>query len=135
MKHHAHTWDNKFNQEHQDIIDCFWVKVGEKANFNRGTFEDHQIWGNLAIGGNANPYPQSASFNQWGHQLTVGGLDAEGKPFYNSITMNCLRAARTVPVNAPCLGLRLNEHVPEPIKEEAAKAMLAGGAHPILLND
>ena len=49
--------------------------------------------------------------------------------------MNCLRAARTIPFNAPCLGLRLNPNVPDLIKEEAAKAHLSGGAHPILLND
>jgi hypothetical protein len=36
-------------------------------------FEDHQKWGNLAMGGMSSPYPQGASFNQWGHQLTVGG--------------------------------------------------------------
>jgi hypothetical protein len=25
------------------------------------------------MGGMSSPYPQGASFNQWGHQLTVGG--------------------------------------------------------------
>lgn len=99
----------------QDVIDSFWIKVGEKANFNKGFFEDHQKWGNLAMGGNSNPYPQGASFNQWGHQLSVGGTILEGGkevPFYNSITIACLRAARRIPVNAPCLGLRLHENSP-----------------------
>ena len=123
------------NQEDQDIIDSFWIKVGEKANFNKGFFEDHQKWGNLAMGGNSFPYPQGASFNQWGHQLTVGGSNEDDTPFYNSITAHCLRAARTVPVNAPCLGLRLVPNMPPAIIREAAKAILAGGAHPILLND
>jgi hypothetical protein len=45
----------------------------DKTNFNRVFFEDHQKWGNLAMGGMSKPYPQGASFNQWGHQLTVGG--------------------------------------------------------------
>lgn len=123
------------SQEDQDIIDSFWIKVGEKANFNKGYFEDHQRWGNLAMGGNSSPYPQGASFNQWGHQLTVGGTNPDGSPFYNSITAHCLRAARTIPVNAPCLGLRLHNATPRVLIEEAAKAILAGGAHPILLND
>lgn len=123
------------SQDDQDIIDSFWIKVGEKANFNKGFFEDHQRWGNLAMGGNSSPYPQGASFNQWGHQLTVGGTNPDGSPFYNSITAHCLRAARTIPVNAPCLGLRLHNATPLVLIEEAAKAILAGGAHPILLND
>ena len=27
------------------------------------------------MGGASGPYPQGASFNQWGHQLSVGGLN------------------------------------------------------------
>lgn len=123
------------DQNDQDIIDAFWIKVGEKPNFNKGFFEDHQKWGNLAMGGNSAPYPQGASFNQWGHQLTVGGSNLDGSPFYNSITAHCLRSARTIPVNAPCLGLRILPTSPHIIIEEAAKAILAGGAHPILLNE
>lgn len=122
-------------QEQQDIIDSFWLKVGEKANFNKGFFEDHQKWGNLAMGGNSSPYPQGASFNQWGHQLSCGGTDPNGDPFYNCITIACLRASRTIPVNAPCLGLRVQKNTPRFILEEAAKTALAGGAHPIIIND
>lgn len=61
------------DQFEQDIVDSLFIKIGEKVNFNRNTFEDHQKWGNLALGNNAGPYPQGASFNQWGQQLTVGG--------------------------------------------------------------
>lgn len=87
------------------------------------------------MGGNSLPYPQGASFNQWGHQLTVGGKNLNGTAFFNSITIHCLRAARTVPVNAPCLGLRVVPDTPQIVIDEAAKAVLAGGAHPIILND
>lgn len=88
------------------------------------------------MGGSSAPYPQGASFNQWGQQLTVGGTDfATKSPFYNSVTISCLRAARRIPVNAPCLGLRVQKSTPDFIIEEASKAILAGGAHPILLND
>jgi hypothetical protein len=86
------------------------------------------------MGGNSSPYPQGASFNQWGHQLTVGGTNVDGSAFFNSITVACLRAARTIPVNAPCLGLRLGPNSPTYLIEEATKAIMAGGAHPILLN-
>jgi pyruvate-formate lyase len=95
------------DQNDQDIIDSFWIKVGEKANFNKGFFEDHQKWGNIAMGGSFTQFPQGASFNQWGQQLTVGGSNPDNSPFYNSITVHCLRAARTIPMNAPCLGLRI----------------------------
>jgi hypothetical protein len=87
------------------------------------------------MGGNSSPYPQGASFNQWGHQITVGGSKSDKTPFFNTVTFMCLRAARTVPVNAPCLGLRLVPNTPEILIKEATKAILAGGAHPILLND
>jgi len=30
------------------------------------------------MGGMSSPYPQGASFNQWGHQLTVGGTNKNG---------------------------------------------------------
>lgn len=64
------------------------------------------------MGGNSSPYPQGASFNQWGQQLTIGGSNTDNTPFYNSITIACLRAARRIPVNAPCLGLRLQKNTP-----------------------
>jgi pyruvate-formate lyase len=89
----------------------------------------------MAIGGNSGPYPQGGSPNQWGQQVMVGGSGVDDKPFYNSLTVACLRAARRIPVNAPCLGLRLHPNTPEFIVEEAAKCLLAGGAHPVLAND
>lgn len=113
----------------------FFLKVGEKANFNKGFFEDHQKWGNLAMGGNSGPYPQSASFNQWGMETVIGGSNKDNSPFYNVLTVACLRASRTVPVNAPCLGLRLHPKTPQFIIEEATKTVLSGGAHPFLMND
>lgn len=87
------------------------------------------------MGGMASNYPQGASFNQWGHQLTVGGTTRDGKPAYNAVTLMCIRASRRIPVNAPCLGLRVTKDIPRIYLEEAARAILSGGAHPILLND
>jgi hypothetical protein len=86
------------------------------------------------MGGNSSPYPQGASFNQWGHQLSCGGNEPNGNPFYNCITIACLRASRTIPVNAPCLGLRVQKNTPRFILEEAAKTALAVWAHPIIIN-
>lgn len=47
----------------------------------------------------------------------------------------CLKACRRLPLNAPCVSLRLNRFTPEKVKSEAAKALLSGGAHPILFQD
>lgn len=124
----------------QEIIDCFWIKLGEKVQPNRMFLDDHQPWGNLAMGGMSGNYPQGGSNNQWIQQVTVGGTVADnspaaGTPAYNDVTMLCLRAARRLPLNAPCLSLRTRPDMPKKYAEEAALALLSGGAHPILLND
>lgn len=124
----------------QEIIDCFWIKVGEKVQLNRMMVEDHQPFGNLAMGGASGNYPQGGANNQWIQQVTVGGTVADdasgdGRPAYNDITLFCIRAARRLPLNAPCLSLRTRRDMPEEVLREAALALLSGGAHPILLSD
>jgi Dyp-type peroxidase family len=123
------------DDEAQEIIDCFWIKVGEKVQLNRQFVEDHQPFGNLAMGGSSGAYPQGAANNQWIQQVTVGGTKPDGSPAYNAVTTFCLRAARRLPLNAPCLSLRVRSDTPREVLREAALALLAGGAHPILLND
>ncbi len=124
----------------QEIIDCFWIKIGEKVQLNRTMVEDHQPYGNLAMGGMSGNYPQGGSNNQWIQQVTVGGTIADdsksaGQAAYNQITLFCLRAARRLPLNAPCLSLRMRSDIPDEYLQEAALAILSGGAHPILLSD
>ena len=69
----------------------------------------------------------------------MGGYKANNKHVpedgCNEITYMCLRAARRLPLNAPCVSLRLNPDTPQRIIVEAAKALLSGGAHPVLMND
>ncbi len=124
----------------QEIIDSFWVKLGEKVLLNRQFVDDHQVFGNLAMGGASAPYPQGSSNNQWIQQVTVGGTVADnapgtGSPAYNDVTRLCLRAARRLPLNAPCLSLRVRSDMPADIIHEASLAILSGGAHPILVSD
>ena len=68
-------------------------------------------------------------------QVTVGGYGVDGKDVCNAVTLMCLKASRRLPLNAPCLSLRLTPYTPAEMKDEAAKAILSGGAHPILYCD
>jgi len=129
-------------EEAQEIIDAFYIKLDEKVQQNRIFMEDHQPFGNLAMGGSSGPYPQGASLGQWIQQITVGGTVADGtlafedsKPAYNDLTKIFIRASGRLPLNAPCLSLRVRKDIPKEILEEAAHALLSGGAHPILLHD
>lgn len=65
----------------------------------------------------------------------MGGYGADGKDVCNEVTLMCLKASRRLPLNAPCLSLRLTPQTPDTFKQEAAKAILSGGAHPILFCD
>ncbi len=124
----------------QEIIDAFFIKLDEKVQQNRINVEDHQPFGNLAMGGSSGAYPQGGGINQWVQQLTVGGTIAsddpdQSLPAYNTLTKLSLRAIARLPLNAPCLSLRVREDIPDDVVEDAAKAILSGGAHPILLSD
>ncbi|WP_445721622.1 Dyp-type peroxidase [Flavobacterium sp.] len=129
-------------EEAQEIIDAFYIKLDEKVQQNRIFMEDHQPFGNLAMGGSSGPYPQGASLGQWIQQITVGGTVADGtidfsktKPAYSDLTKIFIRSSGRLPLNAPCLSLRTRKDIPDDILEDAAHAVLSGGAHPILLND
>lgn len=123
-----------------EIMDAFFIKLDEKVQQNRIMMEDHQYYGNMAMGGSSGPYPQGASLGQWIQQLTIGGCEADdnesvNKPSFNNVTRLVLKSIGRLPLNAPCVSLRTNKDTPEDIIDLAAKAILSGGAHPIFLND
>ncbi|KAF5229568.1 hypothetical protein FANTH_14138 [Fusarium anthophilum] len=123
----------------QEIVDCLWLKIGENAFVNRAFIYDYVSYGTTAVCGVGGNFPQGGGINQWVQQVTVGGYKAtdsdtpEGGA--NEVTMLCLKASRRIPVNAPTLSLRVYKDIPEEYLDEAAKAILAGGAQPILYND
>lgn len=126
-------------EQAQDIIDCFWLKIGENVFVNRAFIYDYVTYGTTAVcyvGGN---FPQGGGINQWVQQVTAGGYlptdDAEPRGGANPVTMLCLKASRRLPLNAPTLSLRVYKDMPSEYLEEAARSVLAGGAHPILYND
>ncbi|WP_047686050.1 MULTISPECIES: Dyp-type peroxidase [Xenorhabdus] len=131
--------DSINSDQAQEILDAFYIKLDEKVQQNRIFMEDHQPFGNLAMGGSSGPYPQGASLGQWIQQITVGGTvadnEANSKPAYNELTTLFIRSSARLPLNAPCLSLRTRKDMPRELLEEAATALLSGGAHPLFLND
>ncbi len=131
--------------EAQEIIDAFWLKMDETVLYNRQNMQDYLTYGTGVVFYANGPtgFPQGSALNQWVQQVTVGGyLPTDTKTAQdgcNAITLMCLRAARRLPLNAPCLSLRVHKKMDKPIHkeilEEAAKAILSGGAHPVLMND
>lgn len=123
----------------QELIDAFWLKLGEPTLLNRHHVTDHTSAGTTAVAYAGGNFPQGGGINQWVQQVTVGGWlptdDEEPTPGANDLTMYCLRAARRLPLNAPCLSLRVYDGMDEKYVEEAARALQSGGAHPILYNE
>lgn len=122
----------------QEIIDCLWIKIGENAFVSRAFIEDYVTYGTTSVNGVCGNFPQGDGINQWCQQITVGGYKAAAgppEPASNEVTMLCLKAARRLPMNAPTLSLRVHKGMDPKLVEEAAKCVLAGGAHPILFND
>lgn len=125
----------------QELIDCFWIKLDERVILdsrhaeNRFTAADGVLTG---FSGSSN-YDQGALLNQWMQQITVGGVLAndasEPQDACNAVTRLCLAAARRLPLNSPTLDLRVHSNTPADVIELAARALLSGGAHPVLLND
>jgi pyruvate-formate lyase len=84
-------------------------------------------------------FDQGGLLNQWMQQVTVGGVKAtnntKAEDASNDVTFLCLEAARRLPLNSPTLDLRLHKKSPKAVIKAAARTILSGGAHPVLLND
>jgi Dyp-type peroxidase family len=123
----------------QEMIDAFWLKMDEPVLYNYSHLNDYLTYGTGAVFYSAGNFPQGAAINQWVQQVTVGGYKANDavvpEDASNDLTRMCLRAARRLPLNAPCLSLRVHKQMSPGLFEEAAKTVLSGGAHPVMLND
>ncbi|MGK0183574.1 MAG: pyruvate-formate lyase [Halioglobus sp.] len=123
----------------QEILDAFWLKMDETVLYNSTHMNDYLNYGSGAVFYSAGNFPQGAAMNQWVQQVTVGGYKANNsatpEAASNDLTVMCLRSARRLPMNAPCLSLRVHKDMDPTLVEEAAKAVLSGGAHPVLLHD
>jgi pyruvate-formate lyase len=118
-----------------------WLKLDERVILNRRHAEDRFTFADGALLGNPGPsnFDQGSLLNQWMQQVTIGGVlptdDEIPVDATNDLTYMCLQASRRLPLNSPTLDLRLHKDSPPEVLELAAKTMLSGGAHPILLND
>lgn len=128
-------------EQAQEVIDCFWVKLDERVVLDNRHVDDHftSADGALMGAGGASNFDQGALINQWMQQVTLGGIvadnDPEPKDACNQVTRLCLNAARKFPFNCPTVDLRVHKQTPPDVLELATKAILSGGAHPILMND
>lgn len=125
----------------QEIIDCFWVKLDERVILNYRHAENRFTAADGVLTGffGASNYDQGGLLNQWMQQVTIGGVlpndDAKPTDACNDVTELCLEAARRLPLNSPTLDLRVHRGTPAKILRMAARTLLSGGAHPVLLND
>lgn len=125
----------------QEAIDCFWIKLDEKVVLNRRFVEDRFTSSDGALLGSGGPsnFDQGALINQWMQQITISGVvannDDEATDATNDVTFMCLEAARRLPLNSPTLDLRVHSKTEDKLLRAAARTILSGGAHPILMND
>ncbi|HEX2122274.1 MAG TPA: pyruvate formate lyase family protein, partial [Thermoanaerobaculia bacterium] len=125
----------------QEILDCFWIKLDEKVVRNRRYMEDHFTSSDGALTGvpGSSNFDQGALLNQWMQQITIGGVIADDEPepkdASNAVTLLCIESARRLPLNSPTLDLRVHKGTPRHVLDAAAKALLSGGAHPVILSD
>jgi len=125
----------------QEVLDCFWIKLDEKAILDRRHLEHRFTACDGVLTGFFGPsnFDQGGLLNQWMQQITIGGIcatdDAEELDACNDVTRMCLESARRLPLNSPTLDLRVNQKTPADVLKLAAEALLSGGAHPVLLND
>ena len=133
--------DSLSRAQAEEVIDCLWVKLDERVMLNHRHFEDRFSSADGALLGSGGPsnFDQGALANQWMQQLTIGGVkasnDKQQEDASNDITRMCLEAARKFPFNCPTVDLRVHKETPPDLLELAARALLSGGAHPILMND
>jgi Dyp-type peroxidase family len=126
-------------EQAQETLDAFWVKLGEKALHNRHYATDHVTYGTTSVSYVGGNFPQGDGINQWVQQVTIGGYVANDakKPegAANRLTLLCLKSARRLPLNAPVLSLRVYPGIGKDIVAEAARALASGGSHPILFQE
>ncbi len=131
--------DNLSQEDAQEAIDCFWIKMDEKVLMNRHYYQVKRTYGTCAIPYTGGPVPIGNKLSQWVMQVTVGGYQATDdlmpKDACNAVTLMALRAARRLPLNSPCLSLRMNKYTSNEVLNESTIAILSGGAAPFFYND
>lgn len=125
----------------QEILDCFWIKLDEPVilNFRHAEHRFTACDGVLTGYFGASNYDQGGLLNQWMQQVTIGGVLPNDvsvpKDACNTVTELCLESSRRLPLNSPTLDLRVHAGTPQRVLDLAARTLLSGGAHPVILSD
>ena len=91
-------------QHYQDIIDAFFIKIGEKVQLSRETRLDLYKVGTVAVPYRSDGrFPRGDGCNQWVQQLTIGGytLDSKGvkipaSHYRNEIVLMCFKSLQEI---------------------------------------
>lgn len=70
-----------------------------------------------------------------GQSMMLGGVDRQGKPAYNELSVMCLRASRELKLIDPKLNLRVNRDTPLSVYEEGTLLTREGLGFPQYSND
>ena len=104
-------------EEAQEIVDCFWLKVG--CLFNARLRYTARVTG---------------AYSTFQH-LTVGGCGRDGKDATNPITYMCLEAAARLMLHEPPVSLRVGHGTPDELFDCAIESSKRAGGIPCFQNE
>ena len=70
-----------------------------------------------------------------GQSITLGGVDREGKPVFNTLSRLCLLASKRLQVIDPKINIRVNKETPLEIYELGSELTAVGLGFPQYTND
>ncbi|MGE4484807.1 MAG: formate C-acetyltransferase/glycerol dehydratase family glycyl radical enzyme [Oscillospiraceae bacterium] len=104
-------------EQAQELLDIFWLKFPEILRADsRGAAE---VNAGYAVGQN----------------LSVGGVDADGRDCTNLLSYLCLQSNYHIRLNQPNFTVRLHRDTPQDFLEKVVESISGGNGMPQLLND
>ena len=101
----------------QELLDCLWLKTCEVLRV------DNKIAAEVNAG-----YPV-------GQNLSIGGIDAQGKDASNELSYLCLTANLHIGLNQPNFTVRLHKNTPDALLVKVVESISGGNGMPQILND
>jgi pyruvate formate-lyase/glycerol dehydratase family glycyl radical enzyme len=101
----------------QELLDCLWLKFSEPL-----------LLYNTEAARFAGGFPM-------GQNVTVGGVDRQGRDSTNELSYLCLNAQEHIRLGQPNFTVRVHHHSPTEFLVRAAEVIAQGGGMPQLMND